>query len=85
MRKPVLDVPEQFIASEGRLEAEGPETPHVLTRERLLSGAVEEMVRAAFGSRLLTDDEREASLRDTLAAHPDHGSGIWLFGYGSLI
>jgi len=85
MRKPVLDVPEPFIAPEGAVEAEGPNIPHLLTRERLLSGAVEEMVRAAFGSRLLTDEEREASLRDTLAARPDYGSGIWLFGYGSLI
>ena len=85
MRKPVLNVPEIPIAQAGAVEAEGPATPHILTRERLLSGAVEEMVRAAFGSRLLTDDEREASLRDTLSARPDHGSGIWLFGYGSLI
>jgi len=85
MQKPVLDVPEAPIAPEGTLEGEGPETPHILTRERLLSGAVEQMVRAAFGSRLLTDAERESSLRDTLAGRPDHGFGIWLFGYGSLI
>jgi cation transport protein ChaC len=85
MQKAVADTPETSIAPEGALESEGPKAPHVLTRERLLSGAVEEMVRSAFGSRLLTDAEREASLRNTLAARPDHGSGIWLFGYGSLI
>jgi len=85
MRKPMLEVPETSIAPEGAVEAEGTASPHILTRERLLSGAVEEMVREAFGSRMLTDDQREASLRNTLAARPDHGSGIWLFGYGSLI
>ena len=70
---------------EAAVEGEGPAEPHALTRERLLSGAVEEMVRAAAGGRaLLTDEERERSLRETLAARPREG-GVWLFGYGSLI
>jgi len=38
MPKPVLDVPEAPIAPEGTLEGEGPKTPHILTRERLLFG-----------------------------------------------
>lgn len=71
--------------AEAAAEGEGPLAPHALTRERLLSGAVNEMVRAAFGSRVLSDEEREASLHRTLAERPDRGNGAWLFAYGSLI
>ncbi|MCR9254812.1 MAG: gamma-glutamylcyclotransferase [Alphaproteobacteria bacterium] len=35
--------------------------------------------------RLLTDEERAASLQQTLADHPEPGSDIWVFAYGSLI
>ncbi|MFC0406693.1 gamma-glutamylcyclotransferase [Roseomonas elaeocarpi] len=55
-----------------------------MTRERLLSGAVEKMVHDA-GIVVLTDAEREKSLQDTLAARPKGGEPVWLFGYGSLI
>jgi len=70
---------------EARLEGEGPAEPHALTRERLLSGAVAEMVRAASTVPLLSDAAREASLEGTLAARPNPGMPVWLFGYGSLI
>ncbi|WP_424140385.1 gamma-glutamylcyclotransferase [Roseomonas chloroacetimidivorans] len=43
------------------------------------------MVRDAGSGTVLTDAERERSLRETLAARPDDGSPVWLFGYGSLI
>jgi cation transport protein ChaC len=56
----------------------------LLTRELLQSGAVDEMAaRAAPGIRLLTPDQRAASLRATLAARPP--GDVWLFAYGSLI
>ena len=43
------------------------------------------VARSSPGLRLLSDAERDASLRDTLAAHPEPGAPVWLFGYGSLI
>ncbi len=56
----------------------------VLTRELLQSGAIDAMVaRAAPGIRLLTPEERAASLRATLDARPP--GDVWLFAYGSLI
>jgi cation transport protein ChaC len=66
-------------------EAEGPARPHVLTRERLLSNSLDEMVRAAFGRHLLTPEQREESLQQTLRERPADGGPVWLFGYGSLI
>ena len=60
--------------------------PDLLTRDLLRSGGLAAMVaRASPGLRLLTDAEREESLRATLAAHPEPGAAVWLFGYGSLI
>ncbi|MBP0445453.1 gamma-glutamylcyclotransferase [Roseomonas sp. SSH11] len=59
--------------------------PQLMTREHLLSGAVERMVRESGSRTLLTDEQREASLRDTLAARPADADAVWLFGYGSLI
>ena len=57
---------------------------HVLTRELIEAGGVGAIVaRDAPGLRLLTDAERAASLRATLAARPP--GDVWLFGYGSLI
>lgn len=57
---------------------------HFLTRELLLSGGVDAMAaRTAPGLRLLTPEERAASLRATLAARPP--GDAWLFAYGSLI
>ena len=58
----------------------------MLSRELLQSGGLAAMVaRSSPGLRLLTDAERDASLRGTLAAHPEPGGPVWLFGYGSLI
>ena len=57
----------------------------VLTRDVLLDGTIQRMVaRVSPDLRLLTDAERTASLRATLAARPG-GGPVWLFGYGSLI
>jgi len=59
---------------------------HVITREALLDDAMRRMVAAtAPDMRLLTDEERAASLDVTLAQRPDTGQGVWLFAYGSLI
>ena len=57
-----------------------------LTRELLLGGGLAEIVaRASPNVRVLTDAERRASLHAALAARAEHGDGIWLFAYGSLI
>jgi cation transport protein ChaC len=57
---------------------------HVLTRELIAAGGIDAMVaRDAPDIRLLTEAERAASVRATLAAGPD--TPVWLFGYGSLI
>lgn len=57
----------------------------VLTRDLLASGAVAAMIaRASPELTVLTDAEREESLRATLAARPA-GADTWLFAYGSLI
>ena len=62
-----------------------PETER-LSRELLSSGGLAAMVaRSSPGLRLLTEAERDASLRDTLATQPEPGAPVWLFGYGSLI
>ncbi|GEO19077.1 gamma-glutamylcyclotransferase [Microvirga aerophila] len=56
-----------------------------LTREALQAGFVKEMVaRSGTSLRVLSDDERRASLDATLAVQPTPGD-VWLFGYGSLI
>lgn len=57
---------------------------HLLTRELIEAGGVHAIVaRDAPGLRLLTEEERAASLRATLAERPP--GDVWLFGYGSLI
>ena len=59
---------------------------HVITRASLQDDTLRRMMAAsAPGLRLLTDEERAASLAVTLAARPDSGQGVWLFAYGSLI
>jgi len=59
---------------------------HVITRASLQDDTLRRMMAAsAPGLRLLTDEERAASLAATLAARPDTGQGVWLFAYGSLI
>ena len=57
-----------------------------LTRELLLAGNLGEIVaRSNPGVRILSDAERAASLRAILDARPEHGTGLWVFAYGSLI
>ncbi|MXQ14160.1 gamma-glutamylcyclotransferase [Microvirga makkahensis] len=59
--------------------------PHRLTREALQDGFVHEMItRAGIDLPVMSDDERRASLKATLAAQPVSGD-VWLFAYGSLI
>jgi glutathione-specific gamma-glutamylcyclotransferase len=57
---------------------------HSLTRRMIEDGALDAIVtRDAPGMKLLTQVEREASLREFLAQRPD--GSVWIFGYGSLI
>ncbi len=57
-----------------------------LTRELLLQGNLGEIIAKANPDvRLLTEAERARSLRAILDDRPEHGSGLWVFGYGSLI
>jgi cation transport protein ChaC len=59
--------------------------PHALSRDALQSGLVDEMIaRSSVPIPVLSEDERRASLEETLAAQPAPGD-VWLFGYGSLI
>ncbi len=61
------------------------ETPR-LTRELLLGNGLADMIaRGTPHIRILTDAERHASLHSVLAERPEHGDGVWLFAYGSLI
>jgi len=55
-----------------------------LTRELIESGGIDAIAaRDAPALRVLSDEERAASLRATLDARPD--GEAWLFAYGSLI
>ena len=57
-----------------------------LTRELILSGVLPDLIRAVDPTvRVSTDAERAASLRAMLDRRPEHGQGVWVFGYGSLI
>ncbi len=63
-----------------------PPDPPRLTREMLLDGGLADIIaRRTPGIRVLTDAERRASLHATLAERAEHGDGIWLFAYGSLL
>ncbi|MDA8254022.1 MAG: gamma-glutamylcyclotransferase [Rhodospirillales bacterium] len=63
-----------------------PPAPPRLTRELLLGGGLADMItRASPGMRVLTEAERRTSLHAALAARAEHGHGVWLFAYGSLI
>lgn len=56
----------------------------VLSREMIEAGGIDLLVaREAPDLVLLTEDERRASLRTTLAARP--AGDVWVFAYGSLI
>ena len=64
-----------------------PETAIELTRETIQAGTVINMANAG-GMRVLSDDERAASIASMLATRPagvDATGDLWLFGYGSLI
>ncbi len=57
-----------------------------LTRELLLANGLADMItRCTPHVRVLTQAERQASLNAVLAERPEHGDGLWLFAYGSLI
>jgi cation transport protein ChaC len=65
---------------------EGKAASHALTRELLQSGGMLEWIRRTNPDlRLLTDEERSASLRAMLDARPERGGGVLVFAYGSLI
>jgi glutathione-specific gamma-glutamylcyclotransferase len=58
----------------------------VLTRDLIAQGGIARMIAETSPSlRMLSDEERAASLRATLAARPPGRGGVWLFAYGSLI
>ncbi len=64
----------------------GDGAPLALTRAALQDGALARLVAEGHPElRLLSEAQRDQSLRDILAQRPDHGEGIWLFAYGSLI
>ena len=56
-----------------------------LTRDQIRDGHVRRMIaEAGIAMRLLSEDELAAS-RAAILAGADLSSGVWLFGYGSLI
>jgi cation transport protein ChaC len=58
----------------------------MLTRELLLGGGLPAMLaRLVPDIRLTSDAERAASLQAMLDGRPEHGDGLWVFAYGSLI
>ena len=61
-------------------------TKRQLTRESILDGSLREFVFRHPEARrmLMSDDDRHASLRETLDKAPARGP-VWVFGYGSLI
>lgn len=64
---------------------DAPENGPRLTREFLLSGQLEHLVRTTMPeARVLSSAEREASLAALLAARPE-GATFSVFGYGSLL
>jgi glutathione-specific gamma-glutamylcyclotransferase len=69
------------------MDGEGPSADEGrLTREALLKGTLRAMIaQARPDMRLSTDAERAASLASILAGRPEHGDGLWVFAYGSLI
>jgi cation transport protein ChaC len=59
---------------------------YMITREALLDGSHHARLRAGQDSRVryMTDEERAADVRQTLARAP-RPDRIWVFGYGSLM
>ncbi|WP_431256856.1 gamma-glutamylcyclotransferase [Roseateles chitinivorans] len=69
---------------EGFAEEQGNGAGSVLTRGLLESGLLDTLVAADDPmARRVTEIERLASLRETLALRPD--GDVWVFGYGSLV
>jgi glutathione-specific gamma-glutamylcyclotransferase len=66
---------------------EGPaDMPRALTREFLMEGTLGTILaRAVPGLRILTEEERAASLRAVLAQRPPGSDGVRVFAYGSLM
>lgn len=63
---------------------EGRNSSPVLTRQLLEKGSIDALVAIdSPGLKLLTEADRIASLRETLAIRPQ--VDVWVFGYGSLI
>lgn len=63
---------------------EGQNSSPVLTRQLLEKGNIDALAAIdAPGLKLLTEADRIASLRETLAIRPP--GDVWVFGYGSLI
>jgi glutathione-specific gamma-glutamylcyclotransferase len=56
----------------------------MLTRESIRSGAVRKIAAEHGLTRILSDEELASSLRGMLKG-VDLSSGVWVFGYGSLI
>jgi glutathione-specific gamma-glutamylcyclotransferase len=56
----------------------------MLTRESIRSGAVRKIAAEHGLTRILSDEELASSLRGMLRG-VDLSSGVWVFGYGSLI
>ena len=62
----------------------------MLTRDNIKAGIISSMVHTTRASyKILTDEERETSLRETLAVRPAEAGAanddVWVFAYGSLI
>ena len=67
------------------MAAARPEGP-VITRDMLREGGIERLIgQGVPGLRVLTEQERAASLAALMARRPDRGHGAWVFAYGSLI
>lgn len=59
-----------------------------LNRDSIKNGLIQDIVAEAerLGLvTLMTQEERQESRRRTLAARPDDGGDVWVFGYGSLM
>jgi len=61
-------------------------TAPLLTRDNIKNGILQDMIKAGGALLpLLSDEELEKSWTETLACHPEPGTDVWIFGYGSLI
>lgn len=63
-----------------------PDAAFELTRDYLRGGGLADYLKRNNPDvRLLSDEERHASLAGVLADRTEHGDGLWVFAYGSLI